>query len=258
MDLEVVREQWEMQGAAPGGHDAAVGEVRRAVALLAAAQGGADPALDWLMDARAFATAPIGGKRAAFAPSKGELLVTDAAGKPTASFALHGKSPADAAKWLSEQLGKPVAAGAGGAFSFGDAAALEDVTRSYANAVRALLCVRAMVKSEEPVRVAPEALHVALGVALDGGKSVGLGYAPGDAEVSAPHFYGKPCPLPSHDADDLPELEGGGEWKTDGAWFGGVLRRSEWVWYDAEQLQAGATVSFLDSCVDAARALYAK
>lgn len=258
MDLEVVREQWEMQGAAPGGHDAAVGEVRRAVALLAAAQGGADPSLEWLMDARAFATQAIAGKRAAFLPSKGAFAITDAAGKPGATFVGNGKTPADAAKWLSEQLGKSVAAGAGGAFQLGDAAALEDIARSYANAVRALLCVRAMAKSEEPVRVAPEALHVALGVAFDGGKSVGLGYAPGDAEMREPYFYGKPCPLPSWDADSLPELEGGGEWKTDGAWFGGILRRAEWIWYDAEQLQAGATVSFLDSCVDATRALFAK
>jgi hypothetical protein len=207
---------------------------------------------------RGFATPPIAGKRAALLPAAASLAITDAEGRLSATFALHGTTPAAGAQWLSAQLGKPVAAGAGGPFQLGDAAALEDVTRSYANAVRALLCVRDMVKSEEPVRVAAEPLQVTLGVAFGGGDGVGLGYAPGDAELRTPYFYGKPCPLPEHDADALPELEGGGEWKTDGAWFGGVLRRAEWIWYDAEQLQAGAAVSFLDSCVDAARVLFAK
>jgi hypothetical protein len=269
MDLEVVREQWEMQGAAPAGTDAALAQVRHAVSLVAgaarAALGDAGASLEWLPETRAFATAALaGGKRAALSPSPLRLLVTDAAGEPTAQLDLAGKTLAEARQWLAAQLGlgeiaapyplPPSGVASGGAFD-ADVAALEDVARSYANASRALRCARDLAKSSEPVRVAPEALHVVCGASFGAGKSVGLGFAPGDAEIAESYFYGKPCPLPSYDADALPELEGGGEWKTDGAWFGGVLRRAEWTWYDAEQLQAGAAVSFLDSCVDAARSL---
>jgi len=263
MDLEVVREQWEMQGAQPEGYADALAQVRRAVGLVAAAGrallGDAGGSLEWLSESRAFATAPSGGKRVAFAPARGSLEITDAAGKAQQQLALDGKSVADASSWLSAQLGKPVAGGAGGGpFALGAKAALEDITRSYANAARALLCARAMAKSEEPVRVAADPLHISCSVAFGGGNGIGLGYAPGDGEIQDPYFYAKPCPVPAYDVDSLPELEGGGEWKTEGSWFGGYLRRAEWVWYDAEQLQAGATVSFLDSCVDAARALFEK
>ena len=255
-----------MQGAVPDDYAAALGEVRRAVAIVAAAGkallGEAGASLEWLAESRAFATPVVAGAfRVALAPSQLALLVTDAAGASRQELALAGKTPADAWRWLGEQsaaLGKPLAGSpaSGAAFAFGPEAAFEDIARSYGNAVRALLCVRDMTKSDEPVRIAPEPLHVACGVAFGGGKSVGLGYAPGDAECAEPYFYAKPCPLPSWDADSLAELEGGGEWKTDGAWFGCLLRRTEWVWYDAEQLQAGASVSFLDSCVDAARTLF--
>jgi hypothetical protein len=270
MDLEVVREQWEMQSAVPTGYAAALAEVRRAVALVAAASkallGEAGASLDWLADARAFATPVVAGKsgfRLALAPAQLLLQVTDADGKPQHHLALAGRSPADAWRWLGEQsaaLGKPLAGSpaSGAAFAFGPEAAFEDIARSYGNAARALLCVRALAKTDETVRVAPEALHVVCGVAFGGGQSVGIGFAPGDTECAEPYFYAKPCPLPSYDADTLGELEGGGEWKTDGSWFGCLLRRPDWVWYDAEQLQAGAAVSFLDSCIDATRALAEK
>jgi hypothetical protein len=265
MDLEVVREIWEMQGAAPAGAAAARAQVHRAVACVAAASrallGDAGAHLDWLADARAFATPVVAGKfRIALAPSKLSLLVTDAAGKPGESLALAGKTNADAAKWIAEQAGKhgaKVVVDAGAAHTFAASDALEDLTRSFGNAYRALLCVAAMTKTDQAVRVAPEALHLTCGVALGGGNSVGLGYCDGDDEIATPYYYGKPCPLPAKtDADSLPELEGGGEWKTEGAWFGSILHRAEWIWYDAEQLQAGCVVSFLDSAVDAARELF--
>lgn len=273
MDLEVVREQWEMQGAVPEGSADALVQVRHAVALVAgagrAALGEAGASLEWIADARAFATPVLGGDtRVMLAPSHLLLSVADASGKAVQQIGLDGRTIAEGKQWIAAQLGKKLAGeiatpyalpshrvGTGGAFSASAEAALEDLTRSYANAVRALLCVREMVKSDQPVRVAPEPLHVVCGAAFGGGKSVGLGYAPGDDEIAEPYFYAKPCPLPSYDADALPELEGGGEWKTDGSWFGAYLRRAEWIWYDAEQLQAGASVSFLDSCVDAAREL---
>jgi hypothetical protein len=265
MDLEVVREIWEMQGAAPAGAAEARGQVQRAVASVAAASrallGDAGAQLEWLADARAFATPVVAGKfRIALAPAKLTLLVTDATGEPGESFALAGKTSADAAKWIADQAGKhgaKVAADAGAAHTFAASDALEDLTRSFGNAYRALLCVAAMVKTDQPVRVAPEALHMVCGVALGSGNSVGLGYCDGDDEIATPYYYAKPCPMPAKtDADSLPELEGGGEWKTDGAWFGAILHRAEWIWYDAEQLQAGCVVSFLDSGVDAARELF--
>jgi len=265
MDLEVVREVWEMQGAAPAGAAEARTQVKRAVASVAAASrallGEAGAHLEWLPDARAFATPVVAGKfRIGVAPAKLVLFVADAAGKPGESFALAGKTNADAAKWIAEQAGKhgaKVAADAGAAFTFAASDALEDLTRSFGNAYRALLCVAAMVKTDQPVRVAPDALHLTCGVAFGGGNGVGLGYCDGDDEIAAPYYYAKPCPVPAKtDANSLPELEGGGEWKTGGSWFGGILHRAEWIWYDAEQLQAGCVVSFLDSAVDAARELF--
>jgi len=265
MDLEVVREVWEMQSAAPAGADEARAQVHRAVACVAAASrallGEAGSHLDWLADARAFATPVVAGKfRIAFAPAKSTVLLTDAAGKAGETFALAGKTSDDAAKWVAEQArkhGAEVAAPAGAPLTFAASEALEDLTRSFGNAYRALLCVAAMTKSDQPVRVAPEALHLTCGVAFGDGNSVGLGYCDGDHEIAEPYYYAKPCPLPKRtSADALPELEGGGEWKTDAAWFGAILHRAEWIWYDAEQLQAGCVVSFLDSAVDAARELF--
>jgi hypothetical protein len=265
MDLEVVREIWEMQGAVQAGAADARAQVHRAVGCVAAASrallGEAGSHLEWLADARAFATPVVAGKfRIAFAPAKLTLMLTDAAGKAGESFALAGKTSDDAAKWVAEQArkhGAEVAAAAGAPLTFAASEALEDLTRSFGNAYRALLCVAAMTKSDQPVRVAPEALHLTGGVAFGNGSSVGLGYCDGDSEIAAPYFYAKPCPLPKHGGtDSLPELEGGGEWKIDGAWFGGILNRAEWIWYDAEQLQAGCVVSFLDSAVDASRALF--
>jgi hypothetical protein len=265
MDLEVVREQWEMQGAVQAGAAQARAQVQCAVACIAAASrallGEAGSHLDWLADTRAFATPVVAGKvRIAFAPAKLTLLLTDAAGNAGETFALAGKTSADAAKWVAEQArkhGAEVAGGAGAPLTFAASEALEDLARSFGNAYRALLCVAAMTKSDQPVRVAPETLHLTGGVAFGDGNSVGLGYCDGDHEIAAPYYYAKPCPLPKQtDADSLPELEGGGEWKTDGAWFGGILHRAEWIWYDAEQLQAGCVVSFLDSAVDASRELF--
>jgi hypothetical protein len=264
MDLEVVREVWEMQGAAPAGAAEARVQVHRAVACVAAASrallGEAGSHLDWLTDTRAFATPLVAGKfRIAFAPAKLALLLTDAAGNAGESLALTGKTSDDAAKWVAAQVAKhgaEIAAISGAPLTFAASDALEDITRSFGNAHRALLCVAAMTKSEQPVRVAPEALHLTGGVAFGNGNSVGVGYCDGDDEISAPYYYAKPCPLPKQtEAASLPELEGGGEWKTDGSWFGGILHRAEWIWYDAEQLQAGCVVSFLDSSDDASREL---
>ncbi len=75
MDLEVVREIWEMQGAVPEGAAAARAQVHRAVASVAAASrallGDAGAHLEWLSDPRAFATPVIAGKfRIALAPSR--------------------------------------------------------------------------------------------------------------------------------------------------------------------------------------------
>jgi hypothetical protein len=278
MDLEVVREIWEMQGAPAAGAAEARAQVHHAVARVAAASrallGDAGARLEWLSQTRAFATPVISGSRAfrvAFAPAELAMLITDADGAPVDSFALDGKTAADAARWIAaqtEQLGAAKiasdaappfalpdhAVGKNGTFAKSDA--LEDLTRSFGNAVRALLCATAMARSDQPVRIAPEALHVVGGVAFAGGNGAGLGYCDGDAEIATPYYYVKPCPLPKYEVDSLPELEGGGEWKTSGSWFGGILHRSEWTWYDAEQLQAGCVVSFLDSGVDAARELF--
>ena len=265
MDLEVVREVWEMQGAAPAGAAEAREQVHRVVACVAAASrallGESGSHLDWLADARAFATPVVAGKlRIAFAPAKLALALTDAAGKAGDSFALAGKTSDDAAKWVAAQAaqhGAEVSAVPGAPLTFTGSEAFEDLARSFGNAHRALLCVAAMTKSDQPVRLAPEALHLTGGVALGNGNSVGFGYCDGDSEITTPYYYAKPCPLPKQtDADALPELEGGGEWKTDGSWFGGILHRAEWIWYDAEQLQAGCVVSFLDSAVDASRELF--
>jgi len=264
MDLEVVREIWEMQGAVPAGAADARAQAHRAVACLAAASrallGEAGSHLDWLAGARAFATPVIAGKvRIALAPAKLTLLLTDAAGNAGETFALAGKTSSDAAKWVAEQArkyGAEVAGETGAPVTFAASEALEDLARSFANAHRALLCVAAMTKSEQPVRIEPETLHLTVGVAFGDGNSVALGYCDGDAEIPAPYYYAKPCPRPKQTgADSLPELESGGAWKTDGAWFGGILPRAEWVWYGAEQLQAGCVVAFLDSAVDASRDL---
>ena len=121
--------------------------------------GDAGTHLEWLVDARAFATPVIAGKsRLAFAPAKLTLFVADASGVAAESFELAGKTSGDAEKWIAGQAGKhgaEIAADSRTPVVFASSDALEDLTRSFGNAHRALLCAAAMAKSDQPVHVAP-------------------------------------------------------------------------------------------------------
>lgn len=269
MDLEVVRDTWEMEGAvSEEASRPARQQALHPITLLGAVARrvlGAEAALEWLPDPRAVATPVLGGAlRASFEPARLQLAIADEKGEPRETLALAGKSLAEAGRWLADRLaaGGVAAAAQGGelaaagaALAAGDAAALDDVARCYGNAWRALACANRNASNHAPIRLVPESGVLHTDVSVGEGLGIGVSWSPGDASCPQPYFAVKPCPVPAYDADALPELEGGGEWRTSGDWFGAWLQRSEWIFYDAEQLQAGCAVSFLDSAIEGLREL---
>jgi hypothetical protein len=86
--------------------------------------------------------------------------------------------------------------------------------------------------------------------AREGGKSMGIGFSPGDASYTEPYFYVNVWPYPDP-GTPLPELGSGGHWHTEG-WTGAVLRGDALLRTD-DRVQA--LDAWLVTAVDASRDL---
>jgi hypothetical protein len=259
MELGLLRESWLMESATQFKPDAHV-PVANALRLLGAvAACGSDGGIVWLPDARAIATGPLGGGvRLALAPETLTFLVVGESGQGRAELPLAERSGADAAAWIGEQLhGAGIDAAAVDAvqpagerpFAWSDDASHVEIARSYANATCAIPCALGQLGQEAPLRVSADGVELSASVTLPGDAgSVALGFRPADPRCDEPHYAVQPCPVPTL-PEELPELEGGGIWLT-GEWMGAVLGRSEWTFYDAEQLQTDCAVSFLESALE--------
>lgn len=256
-----VQKAWEYVGAVKEGRRDAREQICRAASLIASV---ADtPALEWLASGRTLASGDAGSVRAALDPAAFCLQVLDAEGSVGASFPLEGKKPSEARSWLRAELSsRGVQAGEDSAgededlpLASVDEAALAEMTRYCANVWH---CLRfAVAQADAPdaaIQVSADDLGMSAVVDLAGGASLAIGFGTGDEVCEEFHFYVKPCPAPSVAIDDLPELEGGGAWQSEG-WFGGLLPESEWTLFEAEPMQADSASMFLDSAVEGCRGM---
>jgi len=191
-------------------------------------------------------------------------------GEVTAEYGLDGRSLRDGLGWLASaaaasphrELGlrewdmpeHPVRHGR--PFE-GDAEALAEVARWYANADLVLGALARDTEGASAVRCWPHHFDLATLVTFDPdsppeqARSVGIGVTPADGSVDEPYAYAALWPRP--ETPDPGALEGGGEWHREG-WFGAVLRASALVTAEATAQQRQLE-DFLRSALSASRAL---
>ena len=222
---------------------------------------------EWLPEMRALAGVIVPGKqsfRVALSFPKFSLLITDSAGMVLRSFPLDGKTPLEGLAWLKSQindLGSDAAKLAGeslsvpavhttgeATFSFSDPSTFEEVARLYANAWHCLSFAVDKVGDTSPVRVASATMAMSVTTKVKD-SSIVIGFKPQDASCEEFYFYVKPSPAPNILPEKMGELEGGGRWTAE-PWFGALMPASDWVFYNAEPMQADAVNMFLDSALD--------
>jgi len=91
-----------------------------------------------------------------------------------------------------------------------------------------------------PVRVWPHHFDIATLIDLGGGRTIGVGFVPGDAQFPDPYWYVTPWPYPADRTNTKPLPSG--FWNTE-PWFGAVLPASS----DAN------VAEFLDAAISALR-----
>jgi hypothetical protein len=219
--------------------------------------------MQWI--AGALASNLVGDRpvRVAVRPHPFALLVV-AGDTELASFALHGRSVADAARWIQTQLERvgldpdrytlarhytiPAHAVARGVpFDATDGAAFEQLQRWYDDA-DALLDAIALERGGSPVRCWPHHFDIATLLAPAPGKSIGLGLEPGDDSYDEPYWYVNLYPQPG-DAAALTAapLDGAGSWHTDG-WLGAVLPGSRMSAHHQQEQARAFLTSAIAAC----------
>jgi hypothetical protein len=91
----------------------------------------------------------------------------------------------------------------------------------YHRSAEALAAVLSDSNQEAPLRLWPHHFDLARLLSFSGGRSVGLGFSPGDRSYAEPYWYVAPWPTPA----ELPSLAVG-TWHTDG-WTGEIQRLSD-------------------------------
>ena len=134
-------------------------------------------------------------------------------------------------------------------------AALVELEAWFENAAGVLDGLASQDDNATPVRCWPHHFDIATLFVLDPelgpeeGRSVGVGFSPGDVATPQPYWYVTPYPDPG--TYDLPELPGG-YWNTEG-WFGAVLPGSAVVAAGSAAEQESLTGAFLREAISAGR-----
>jgi hypothetical protein len=238
-----------------------------------------EQSFQWSEDHRALVQGLVeGGRpfRAALRPSSPALLLIGADGETLRELPLEGRTLEEAYDWMSEEveglLGRPLEnplerpgdlpphpVGTGAPFSVnGSAAALAEIGRYFASFDRALRRIEERNPGASPVRCWPHHFDLATLILLDPeaaaeeARSIGVGLSPGDPEILEPYLYVLPWPAPQ--GRELPELAGGGRWRTEG-WTGGILEATRFTGTRMNGAQGKQVEAFLDSAVAACRRL---
>jgi Family of unknown function (DUF5996) len=236
----------------------------------------------WVERAGALAQGRVTGVarpfRAALCPASLTLALLTGEDATYVELPLSGHTLEEAYAWMTAEveklLGKPFddplerpgelpphPVGTGRRFALSDPEPFAEVARWFADADRLLSEVAAANPGASPVRCWPHHFDLATLIALDAtdagdagtepesARTIGAGFSPGDAGRPEPYFYVTPWPYPP--AKDLPALEGGGIWNTEG-WVGAVLEARALASGPGQEEQAR---KFLHGAVAAARRL---
>jgi hypothetical protein len=207
-----------------------------------------------------------GKHRAALRLADLTALVLDEQDGVAEECALDGETVQGALHWFAAALarvGEPTAqalslpayempphpAGSGASFR-ASPAALGDLAHWFGNAASFLQAVQRQRTGASPLRCWPHHFDMATLIALDTdaqkGRSIGVGFSPGDGSYEEPYFYVNPWPAPN--PDDLPRLDGPGKWHTEN-WVGAVLRARDIV--SAGHQQARRVADYLEGSLAA-------
>jgi hypothetical protein len=250
--------------------------------------------LRWAGGPRALAQELVHGVwpfRSALRPSPPAIVLLDANDRITAEILLDGQTLEEVYGWLEKEIprrvgrrllqplqrpgeGLPehgVGAGEGESerFSVIDTAAFSEVGRWFGNAHRLLAGVADVHPGASAVRCWPHHFDIATLIALDveagadtdpaidpeKARSIGVGLTPGDAVRPYPYFYVTPWPYPKD--RELPALEGGGVWNTEG-WIGAVLETPALLSAGTGEAQAAQAERFVASAIAACQTLLAR
>ena len=232
----------------------------------------------WVEEAQALAQGAVSAPRpfrSALRPSPPALLLLDGDSRTLRELPLDGRTLDEAYRWLEEEtaglLGRALEpplhrsadieahpVGSGAPFSTADADAFAEVEAWFGNAHRLLTAMAAKNPGASAVRCWPHHFDIATLISLTPGedaetaRSIGAGLSPGDTGRPAPYFYVTPWPYPS--PENLPDLEGGGTWNTDG-WVGAVLEAATLL--DGSDQPGQRAEQFIESAVFACRTLLA-
>lgn len=201
------------------------------------------------------------------------LLLVDRNGDVRDALALHGKTLEDGYVWLAEATANAGAefpaqgitrssyefprhaTSEGAVFSSESPDALAELARWFATGFEVLRALAAQMPGASEVRCWPHHFDVGALVSLetqpDGSlaKSIGLGLSPGDQSYAEPYWYVSPWPYPA--PDQLPALENGGHWHTEG-FAAAILTGSELISGPPDS-QSERVNAFLDNAVAASR-----
>ncbi len=136
--------------------------------------------------------------------------------------------------------------------------ALDELGTWFAYAAETLARVHGSEEHATPVRCWPHHFDLATLILLDptlgaeSGRSVGVGFSPGDALIDQPYWYVNAHPRPA--VTLLPRLPGGGQWNSEG-WFGAVLTRQHVLDAGDGAERTAKTDTFLRSAVATMRDL---
>ena len=253
-------------------HHAVQIAVSAAISYVPARSDDSHTALTWIESTGSLATEPFVATRAFRVGMRvADLtlhLIDEAGGTASTSFAICGRTIADANAWLRDVIaGVGFDAGRfrsskhytipdhevvhGVAFSVGIGRELTELSRYWSNAARLLGQVAGDTPNASAVRTWPHHFDIATLIELPGAprRTIGVGHSPGDDSYAEPYWYVGPNPYPP--THDLPALSGGGHWHTTG-WTGAALPASAYV---ESRDQRGQVSSFVASAVAACRTL---
>jgi len=252
-------------------HYAAQIAVSAAISYIPAQADDSHTALTWSAEHRALVTEPItaaGPFRIGLRVEDLTLLVLDEKIGATGSFALPGRTSADAHIWLSEIMAEvgldsgcltsrkhytipDRRVGTDAPFSDGIARELRELARYWSSAAALLNDLVRAAPGASAVRTWPHHFDIAMLIALPGTprRTIGVGQSPGDDSYGEPYWYVGLYPYP--DARVLPPLAAGGHWHTTG-WLGAALPASAFIGATDQRAQVTA---FVESAVTACRRL---
>lgn len=257
-------------------HHAAQIVVSAAISYVPARPDDSHTALSWSAPIRALVGEPMTVARPlriALGPEDLTLHALDGAASGASTFALDGRTIADAYAWLTSVVS---AAGLdparltsrkhytipthrvadGSAFTLGSGKAFAELGRYWSNAAMLLEALARETPGASEVRCWPHHFDIATLITLrDTGdaprRTMGIGHSPGDEWYAEPYWYVGPSPHP--DPKSLPPLDGNAHWHTMG-WFGAVLAASDYVRAAAGD-QHRRVAAFVESAVAACRRL---